>query len=168
MYNSSKAIIFVGAFLILFFSFSVLEYLPKFSDKHEDLVPFYLVSYKGRVWWVSENGKFLSVATSSDILKKAVVSGVKAESLSLSRESLEALHQLKDVLDNPYVAEVRLNERCAILLKGILLYLSDWKDLVRHVSKLENLIFTMEPKAEYFLTSVGLVYKIRGGGGEER
>ncbi|MEJ5229503.1 MAG: DUF4894 domain-containing protein [Pseudothermotoga sp.] len=168
MYNSSKAIIFVGVFLAVFFSFSVLEYLPKFSVKHEDLKPVYLVSYKGRVWWVSENGKFLSVARSSDILKKAVVSGVKAENLSLSKESLEVLNQLKDVVNSPYVAEVKLNEKCAILLKGVLLYLSDWKDLVSHISKLENLIFTMEPKAEYFLTSVGLVYKIRGGGGEER
>lgn len=167
MYNSSKAIIFGGFFVILIFFFGTIRFLPNISLRRNDNVPTYLVSYKNRIWWISQKGEFLHIASSTDILKKAIVSGIEVKELSVSKDSLEIITMLKDVLNSPYVAEVKLNQKCAILLKGVILYLSDWKDLINHLSRLKDLIVVMQPKTEYFLTSAGLVYKIRGGGGEE-
>lgn len=168
MYNSSKAIIFGGIFLALIFFFGIISFLPKVSHVQKNCVPTYLVSYKNRIWWVSQNGQFLHVADSTDILKKAVVSGVEVKGLSVNKSSLEIMTMLNDVLNSPYIAEVRVNQKCAILLKGVILYFSDWKDLINHISRLQDLVVVMQPKTEYYLTSAGLVYKIRGGGGEEK
>lgn len=168
MYNSSKAIIFGGILLALAFFFGIISFLPKVACVQKDCVPTYLVSYKNRIWWVSQNGQLLHLADSTDILEKTIVSGVEVEELSVKKGSIEIMTMLNDVLKSPYIAEVRLNQKCAILLKGVILYFSDWKDLINHISHLQDLVVVMQPKTEYYLTSAGLVYKIRGGGGEEK
>ncbi len=168
MYNPDKAIITLGLFLVFIFFFVALRFSPVLHRASNNNVPAYLVSYKNRIWWISQNGKLLYTAALADVLKKAVVSGADIRELSVSKGSLEIIAKLKDALNDPCVTEIKLNQKCAILLKGVVLYFSDWEDLVNHVSLLKDLILVMEPKAEYFLTSSGLVYKIRGGGGEEK
>ncbi|MFN4189740.1 MAG: DUF4894 domain-containing protein [Pseudothermotoga sp.] len=167
MYNSNKAIIFGGVFLVFIFFFTNIKSLPTVFHQKTNNVPTYLVSYKNRIWWTSQNGELLCTAKSADVLKKVVVSGVDVEELFVKKDSFEIINLLKDILDDPYIAEIRIKQKCAILLKGVILYFSDWNDLVNHVSSLKDLIPIMQPKTEYYLTSAGLVYKIRGGGGEE-
>lgn len=167
MYNSNKAIIFGGVFLVLIFIFANIRFLPAVFHQESNNVPTYLVAYKNRIWWVSQNGNLLYTGGLSDALQKVVVSGVDIEGLIVNKNSFEIMKMLKDILDSPYIAEIRIKQRCAILLKGVILYFSDWDDLINHVSTLEDSILMMQPKTEYYLTSAGLLYKIRGGGGAE-
>ncbi|HOJ88443.1 MAG TPA: DUF4894 domain-containing protein [Pseudothermotoga sp.] len=168
MYNSSKAVIFVGGFVSLVFLLSVIRFLSvTLLPDNSNNVPTYLVSYKNRIWWTSKSGKLLYVAVPTDVLKKAIISGIEVKELSVSEKSLEVMTKLSDIVENPYITELRLNQKCAILLKGVILYFGDWEDLLHNIAQLEDLAVVMQPKAEYFLTSAGLVYKIRGGGGEE-
>ncbi|HEY8541261.1 MAG TPA: hypothetical protein VIL29_02685, partial [Pseudothermotoga sp.] len=79
MYNSNKAIIFGGFFVILIFFFGTIRFLPNISLRRNDNVPTYLVSYKNRIWWISQTGELLHTASSTDILKKAIVSGIEVK-----------------------------------------------------------------------------------------
>ncbi|HBJ80562.1 DUF4894 domain-containing protein [Pseudothermotoga sp.] len=168
MYNSQKAIYFTGAicFVITFFGF--LNFFPDkvlYPDRGKD---YCIIFYKNRFWWISEKGFLLHTASIDDIVKQAFITDVNVNSLIVDANDVNIIQRIEDVLKNPYIAEIKLSNKSAILLKGVVLYFNEWDDLIRHSSKLEKLLKTMEPRTEYFLSSSGLVYKIRGGGGEEK
>ncbi len=165
MYNFKRAF----SFILLFCTFALIWFFPKLVYRRElrEEVPVFIVAYKNRFWLVSDSGNLLGTATLSDLARRAFVSQVFVSELKVNEESLNAMNKIRDVLSNPFVTEVKLEDKCAILLKGIVLYFNEWNDLVTHGSRLEMAIKTMEPKSEYFLSSSGLFYKLRGDENEK-
>ncbi|WP_041446411.1 DUF4894 domain-containing protein [Pseudothermotoga thermarum] len=170
MYNFKKAFVFVLTFYFITFAWFLykLPYRVSFDRKEPEEKPAFVIAYKNRYWLVSENGDILGVAKLSDLATNAFVSQVDVVDLKVDKVSLETMKRLKIVLQSPYVTEVRLKDKCAILLKGVVLYFNEWNDLITHCSKLETAIRFMEPKSEYFLSPVGLFYKLRGDESEKK
>lgn len=128
----------------------------------------FLVAHKGRLWWVGRSGRLLEVASVEDALSRAYVSGVEVRDGRIEESVIGLLEKLKPLLINPYVVEVIPRERRVVLLKGVSLRFNEWEDLLRNLNTLNEAIKKMEPKGEYFLSSHGLFYKLRGGDDEER
>ncbi|MEN3007568.1 DUF4894 domain-containing protein [Pseudothermotoga sp.] len=128
----------------------------------------FLVAHKGRFWWVGESGRLVGVARSEDVLSKAYVSGLKIENAKIDENTLKLIWKLESILEDPHVVEVILEERKVVLLKGVTVKFNDWNDLLKNLQLLPEAIKKMEPKGEYFLSSQGLFYKLRGGDNEER
>ncbi|WP_171816817.1 DUF4894 domain-containing protein [Thermotoga caldifontis] len=128
----------------------------------------FLVAHKGRLWWVGRSGRLLEVASVEDALSRAYVSGVEVRDGCVQESVVNLIQKLKPLLSNPYVVEVVPKERRVVLLKSVSLRFNEWEDLLRNLSTLNEAIKRMEPKGEYFLSSNGLFYKLRGGDDEER
>lgn len=128
----------------------------------------FLVSYKGRLWWVGQSGRLLEVAKAEDVLSKAYVNNVEVKDGYVEHNIIQLLEKLRPILDSPYIVEVIPKERRVVLLKGVSLRFNEWSDLLRNVQVLPEVVKKMEPKGEYFLSPQGLFYKLRGGDDEKR
>lgn len=167
MYNFKKAVVSISIFCS-FFIFMFIVGLVRIERTPVQEEGSFLIAYKGRLWWVGDSGKLVRVAKVEETLSKAYVNGLKVEDAQVDENTLELVQKLKPVLEDQYVVEVILNERKVVLLKGVTVKFNDWDDLLKNLRLLAEAIKKMEPKGEYFLSSQGLFYKLRGGGNEER
>lgn len=167
MYDFRKA----AVFLVVLCSVCVFFLISKsvnatvaLSKEERD----FLVAHKGRLWWVGRSGRLIEVASVEDALSRAYVIGVEVRDGRIEESVIDLVEKLKPLLTNPYVVEVIPKERRVVLLKGVSLRFNEWEDLLRNLNTLNEAIKKMEPKGEYFLSSNGLFYKLRGGDDEER
>lgn len=167
MYNFKKVVVSISIFCSFFiFMFIVGSVRIERTPVQEE--GSFLIAYKGRLWWVGDSGKLVRVAKIEETLSRAYVNGLKVENAQVDENTLEFMQKLKPVLEDQYVVEVILNERKVVLLKGVTVKFNDWDDLLKNLRLLPEAIKKMEPKGEYFLSSQGLFYKLRGGDNEER
>ncbi len=166
MYNFKRTFLFVLLFCVVPLSWFCIERFQKVSFKEEEAS--FIIAYKDRFWFVSDSGRLLYVAAPTDLIKKAFVNQVEVSELTVSQDSMKIINIVRDILENPYITEIRLRDKCAVLLKGVVLHFDEWSDLITHVDKLDKAIKFMEPRSEYFLSSSGLMYKLRGDGNAKR
>lgn len=167
MYNFKKAVISIAVFCS-FFIFMFIAGLVKIERTPVQEEGSFLIAYKGRLWWVGNSGKLVRVAKVEETLSRAYVNGLKVEDARVDEDTLKLIQKLKPVLEDQYVVEVILSERKIVLLKGVTVKFNEWDDLLKNLQLLPEAIKKMEPKGEYFLSSQGLFYKLRGGDNEER
>lgn len=167
MYNFKKAAISIAIFCS-FFIFMFIVGLVRIEKIPVQERGSFLIAHKGRFWWVGESGRLIEVARTEETLSKAYVSGLRIDNARINENALKLISKLKPVLEDPYIVEVVLNERKVILLKGVTVKFNEWDDLLKNLRLLPEAIKKMEPKGEYFLSSQGLFYKLRGGDNEER
>ncbi len=167
MYDFRKAVSFLALFCSICVFFLISRSMGATTTLIEEERDF-LVAHKGRLWWVGRSGRLLEVASVEDALSRAYVSGVEVRDGCVQESVVNLIQKLKPLLSNPYVVEVVPKERRVVLLKSVSLRFNEWEDLLRNLSTLNEAIKRMEPKGEYFLSSNGLFYKLRGGDDEER